>query len=729
MAPLLLHPPPSAFPRVHAPGGGFALPAVRLPLTLVLRHARPHCWYASLGAQGVHECKATCSHEAIVEQFKLQARAMAATCGSRLTTTDILAVYVSNTREGHGASMRVSTRVEYFDEDLFHDFLRYRMLKQESLASDGRERGLGGGNDGIIQLFVVPLSGRTQCIKASLHGAEGAQSVSIEQRVNFFSAHDRRKPLGTRAATFDGDEHLSRVSDVAKGSALHRGVSEQLRLAVAHVRRFVPEKYSLGESAFYFRVQPDGHLYLLYAPSLQMMTKEAGTIIHPSPSSPRASIPELHYTARLPKDFFRCPICGLAFSAAQRTTVPYHALRGHLAQIEVESGISELHAIKKTIGKISRKPEYYSVKYEHKANVPTSEMLERIFQHEYHPPEGGVDERLQSMADEICFRLLRMAYSHLTASQFKWLRDCKPILLNTLSLWVCTDCSLSSSSAAMTEQLNASRRIDNLHSPHQRFLPLSYPSFPSSHCCGFLPSLTSLHHHAPDASPHPSPHDASSRPGTSLTDNDIRKSMSLPLLLAAKDRKRLCAQRPWRGSQSQEPRFEPVDALVGKAPKRHVAPQGKPAADDASLRASTRSNESGASSRGAAASSSRAAKRSDAPLPSLGAAAEARRRTAASRGVPRSAAGGAKQGLSSARALSSEGHMGRGKTAKSALRVRLLESKLDAMVGGQAELSEGIEDLKERLAQLRQEIVGEESASFSTDALTGEDGPWETNEL
>lgn len=54
--------------------------------------------------------------------------------------------------------------------------------------------------------------------------------------------------------------------------------------------------------------------------------------------------------------------------------------------------------------------------------------------------------------------LLRLVYTRLTVGHFKWLRDSRTYLLNSMSIWVCTDCSLKCSEVAMAEQHTASRR-------------------------------------------------------------------------------------------------------------------------------------------------------------------------------------------------------------------------------------------------------------------------------
>ena len=125
----------------------FHTPSIRMPLTLVLRYTRPYLWYSSIRDTGVNERKVTGDYEDIVKQFKAHAKALqsVATPGQQ-PPTEILAMYVSNAREGHGDELRISTKVEYFDEDLLFDFLRHRLVKL----------------DGILQLFFVPISGHSQ---------------------------------------------------------------------------------------------------------------------------------------------------------------------------------------------------------------------------------------------------------------------------------------------------------------------------------------------------------------------------------------------------------------------------------------------------------------------------------------------------------------------------------------------------------------------------------------
>ena len=93
--------------------------------------------------------------------------------------------------------------------------------------------------------------------------------------------------------------------------------------------------------------------------------------------------------------------------------------------------------------------------------------------------------------------------------------------------------------------------------------PPPHPVVSKLKCTGAQPSRR---HRAPDWV----------RLSQELSDNEMRKSMSLPLLLGNKDRHKLWRERPWRrGEGAQQARFAPVDALAGKAPgppKRFVTP-------------------------------------------------------------------------------------------------------------------------------------------------------------
>ena len=64
----------------------------------------------------------------------------------------------------------------------------------------------------------------------------------------------------------------------------------------------------------------DSKLYLLHIPALQLCNAVTGALIHPEnqPSSPRAAKPVLAYAGSLPRDYFRCPCCGLVVASSER---------------------------------------------------------------------------------------------------------------------------------------------------------------------------------------------------------------------------------------------------------------------------------------------------------------------------------------------------------------------------------------------------------------------------
>ena len=80
------------------------------------------------------------------------------------------------------------------------------------------------------------------------------------------------------------------AQDVTRTSVLYRTASAQMRSILSHVRRLVPERYSVGEATAYFRVHPDGHLYLLYIPSIQLITKQKARAVRPLARAPASAL-------------------------------------------------------------------------------------------------------------------------------------------------------------------------------------------------------------------------------------------------------------------------------------------------------------------------------------------------------------------------------------------------------------------------------------------------------
>ena len=103
--------------------------SVRVPLTLVFRHSRPHTWYASSKRAGVTEAPTSGDSDEIIARFVNQATENAMSLGLD-GQVDVVAMYVCTVKTpDKSAPLRSRTRIEYFDEGLLHDFMKFRPTK------------------------------------------------------------------------------------------------------------------------------------------------------------------------------------------------------------------------------------------------------------------------------------------------------------------------------------------------------------------------------------------------------------------------------------------------------------------------------------------------------------------------------------------------------------------------------------------------------------------------
>ena len=329
--------------------GSCGVPSVRVPLTLTLRHSRPHTWYTSRSkSSGVSEAAATEDTQHVIRRFILAATEGAGLLGLE-GQVDIVALYVSTAR--FNGDTRCRTKIEYFDAGLLHDFLVHRPTKR----------------DGILQLFAVPTGSKSSCVRVRYVGGRVA---AAETRTNVNYITDSRSTVIERGATFDAEEHVARSGHVPSTSALFKALSKQMRDIVGHVTHHLPDAYSVGEATGYFRVHADSQLYFLFMPAVVLVHNATQRSVHPeqTPLSPRVSKPVLAYSGSLPKDYFRCPCCGSVVSSAERGQVPYRMVLSHLENLDAADGTMDgdspaLRAIASTLDKVSRNSQYYSELY------------------------------------------------------------------------------------------------------------------------------------------------------------------------------------------------------------------------------------------------------------------------------------------------------------------------------------------------------------------------------
>lgn len=543
--------------------------SVRVPLTLVFKHSKAHTWYVSAGKRaGVVEQTTNGDSDEIVARFVNQATENAALIGLE-GQVDVVASYICTQKSSDKSSgQRSRTRIEYFDEGLLHDFMKFRPTK----------------TDGILQLFAIPTGSKSTCVRARYVGGR----VQMETRTNVNYVTDTKRTLLERATTFDGDEHCSRAGNVPASSALFSAVSRQLRDMLTHVDKCLGESYNVGEATAYFRVHSDSQLYLLFMPSLVLCHAATGNPIHPEtqPLSPRVAKPLLAYAGSLPKDYFRCPCCGTVVPAAERAQVPYPMMLQHIEALDSADGVMDgdsaaLRAIAQTLDKVGRNPQYYAALYRAAAKAnPLDNTVHLLRMCGYPGGDLELDDRLENPAEIICFRLLQLAVCgdtkkesglQLSIAHYKWVRDHKPHILRRIKCFVCTDCSLGVSNSAYDNQRKAFSQVG----PGGPVEKVDLRPSASASAAATSNALAKLFGKGGGGGREAAANDEPLlEPSPSLVDNALRKTMSLPLLKPKLDRSKVAASRPWRhkggdeGSRASEaPRFAPVGSLKGEMPK------------------------------------------------------------------------------------------------------------------------------------------------------------------
>ena len=112
------------------------------------------------------------------------------------------------------APARTETVIRYFDKAGLKDFL----FHQEKL------------NDGCLQKFVRPKG----LFNSMIQAAWSPQMCLLERRVNLVPLLSGRAPLQERTATYEGSEHLSRITPV-RGTLLADRVQQLCNDMVQHI--------------------------------------------------------------------------------------------------------------------------------------------------------------------------------------------------------------------------------------------------------------------------------------------------------------------------------------------------------------------------------------------------------------------------------------------------------------------------------------------------------------
>lgn len=202
---------------------------------------------------------------------------------------------------------RTETVIRYFDKAGLKDFL----FHQEKL------------NDGCLQKFVRPKG----LFNSMIQAAWSPQMCLLERRVNLVPLLSGRAPLQERTATYEGSEHLSRITPV-RGTLLADRVQQLCSDMVQHITATSHAHQRISRMLVNFKTDAEDNVWFLWCASVRLAGSEpdADTVAAP-PTGPS------HATASpaaarsggvgLPGDPSLAPVClNPAMSSPARSPVP-----------------------------------------------------------------------------------------------------------------------------------------------------------------------------------------------------------------------------------------------------------------------------------------------------------------------------------------------------------------------------------------------------------------------
>ncbi|RNF06744.1 hypothetical protein TraAM80_03767 [Trypanosoma rangeli] len=225
-------------------GSGSRLKNIRLPDTVVYEHNFPRAWYTYDG-----DAKEINKHpgkmldaQSIYEQFS-----------HSTPDCDVVAQFLTTCAQDNaafGTDSGLLTYVEYFTAESLREFLF------------GHER----KPDGILQKFVLPKGNMTMRQNSQLQVMWSPLVTVVYKRTNKQRLNDTHLPLHVRAATFDGDCHLSELSLIADET---KGKLESLcREVVDHV--YFTDHKLITCIVLNFKIDDANKPYLLWCSSLRV---------------------------------------------------------------------------------------------------------------------------------------------------------------------------------------------------------------------------------------------------------------------------------------------------------------------------------------------------------------------------------------------------------------------------------------------------------------------------
>ena len=221
---------------------GEPCPEVLVPDTIIYKFRIPAYWYFT-GADGRlrRKNKASIVNQKIFKDF---------TAGAR-SDRDVVALHICETADSPDAP--AETVIRYFDKVALKDFL----FTQEKL------------DDGCLQKFVRPKGLSNTMIQA----AWSPQMCLLERRVNVCPLLSGRAPLQERTATYEGSEHLSRITPV-RGTLLADRIQHVCMELVSHIAATSYLHQKITRMLLNFKTDVEDNVWFLWCASVRVAPAE-----------------------------------------------------------------------------------------------------------------------------------------------------------------------------------------------------------------------------------------------------------------------------------------------------------------------------------------------------------------------------------------------------------------------------------------------------------------------
>jgi len=238
-------------------------PEILVPDTIIYKFRIPAYWYFT-GADGRlrRKNKANIVNQKIFKDF---------TAGAR-SDRDVVACHICErpldaeaAEQSEAPPTRTETVIRYFDKAALKEFL----FAHEKL------------DDGCLQKFVRPKGLCNTMIQA----AWSPQMCLLERRVNLCPLLSGRAPLQERTATYEGSEHLSRITPV-RGTLLADRIHHLCMELVSHIAATSFLHQRITRMLLNFKTDFEDNVWFLWCSSVRVAPPDDGP---GDPSSPSGS--------------------------------------------------------------------------------------------------------------------------------------------------------------------------------------------------------------------------------------------------------------------------------------------------------------------------------------------------------------------------------------------------------------------------------------------------------